>query len=294
MRAKRTLFISYSHADTTWLERLQVALAPLIASHRLDAWDDQRIKPGAQWREEIETALSASNAAVLLVTQEFFASEFIRKKELPIILRMHKRNNLPVLWIPVSATNFELTPLKGLQAAHDPKRPLDSLSAASRKRAFVEIVRSISSEAATKALGDVLQTIDAITPAIHSVARSDPRWRSPKLVARPREGRVEFRSGGVVIDWIDPPDLRRLSEAERQLIITYQTSMAGAYARWRSLYPRRDALTTPERRRFRLAQRQMCGDLGKVVDFLDRIGKPLQDHYRTVRNECGDLRRRPR
>jgi TIR domain-containing protein len=289
---KRTIFISYSHVDIKWLERLQTALAPLTKGHRLDPWDDQRIKPGADWRKEIDSALAASNAAVLLVTQAFFASEFIIKKELPVVLRRRKRDGLPVVWIPISATSFGLTALKGVQAAHDPSRPLDTMPVPRRNKAFVEIVERISAAAATLAVGDVLRTTDAVTPAIMSMATGSSTRQRPGIVTRQRDGRVELHSrDGVVIDVIDPPDLSRLSEAERQLIATYQASMAAAYSRWQVLYPRRDWLTTNERARFQRARRQMCDDLGKVIQFLDSVGKYLPDHYRSVRFECEQLQR---
>ena len=106
------------------------------------------------------------------------------------------------------------------------------------------------------------------------------------------KGRVELHRDGHVIDVIDPPDLRRLPNADRLLINTYQASMAAAFARWQSLYPRRDTLTTAEQRSLRRARRQMCEDLGKVIDYLDQVGKHLPDHYRTVRYECEQLRQR--
>jgi hypothetical protein len=289
---KRTIFICYSHADTRWIERLRTALAPLTGRHRLDLWDDGRIKPGADWRKEIQSALATSNAAVLLVTPSFLASEFIVRKELPVILRRHKREGLPVVWIPVSATSFEQTALERMQAAHDPSRPLDTLPVPRRNKAFVEIVKRISEAAATTALADVLRATDAVTPAILSEATGRDRRRKPGIVARQREGRVELHDrAGEVIDVIDPPDLGRLSEAERQLIATYQASMAAAYTRWQSLYPRRESLTRSEQASFRRARRQMCDDLGKVMDFLDGVGKYLPDHYRSVRFECGQLQR---
>jgi hypothetical protein len=209
-----------------------------------------------------------------------------------VVLRRRKRDGLPVVWIPISATSFGLTALKGVQAAHDPSRPLDTMPVPRRNKAFVDIVERISAAAATLAVGDVLRTTDAVTPAIMSMATgSSPRQR-PGIVTQQRDGRVELHSrDGVVIDVIDPPDLSRLSEAERQLIATYQASMAAAYSRWQVLYPRRDSLTTNERARFQRARRQMCDDLGKVIQFLDSVGKYLPDHYRSVRFECEQLQR---
>jgi internalin A len=47
-------FISYSHADKHYLEVLQQNLKPLLRGSNLEVWDDTKIQPGSQWREEIE------------------------------------------------------------------------------------------------------------------------------------------------------------------------------------------------------------------------------------------------
>jgi hypothetical protein len=51
------VFISYSHADRKWLERLQVHLRPLIRDSIADIWDDNRIQAGDAWRIEIRKRL---------------------------------------------------------------------------------------------------------------------------------------------------------------------------------------------------------------------------------------------
>lgn len=71
------VFISYSHADKEWLERLRRHLKPLDREGRLECWDDTHIRPGDDWKQEIQNALDTAQVAVLLISADFFASDFI-------------------------------------------------------------------------------------------------------------------------------------------------------------------------------------------------------------------------
>lgn len=78
-----SVFISYSHTDEQYLRRLLVHLRPLDRQGMINVWSDQRIEVGDPWREKIEEALEGARIAVLLISADFLASDFIVNDELP-------------------------------------------------------------------------------------------------------------------------------------------------------------------------------------------------------------------
>jgi formylglycine-generating enzyme required for sulfatase activity len=141
------VFISYSHKDKGWLEKLQIHLAPLQREGTIAVWADTAIKPGQIWKEEIEKALARAKVAVLLVSPDFLASKFIAENELPPLLEANKTEGLTILWIPVRASHYKRTAIAAYQAVHEPLKPLSGMSRARQDSALVKIVEAIETVA---------------------------------------------------------------------------------------------------------------------------------------------------
>jgi hypothetical protein len=140
---RNEVFISYSHKDAKYLEELRPFLVPFEREYRVVAWDDRHIQPGQQWRTEIAEVLGRAKVAVMLVTANFLASRFITEVELPGLLRAAETAGLRIVWISVSANAFELADFARYQAANDPSKPLDTITAPKRRVAWAQIARTI-------------------------------------------------------------------------------------------------------------------------------------------------------
>ncbi len=138
------LFISYCHKDKGYLERLLIHLKPLEKSGSLDIWVDTKIKPGEKWKKEIEGALSKATSALLLISADFLASEFIAENELPPLLKKAEETGTRILPLILKPCRFSRDPhLKHFQAFNDPKKPLVLLNDGEQEKIYDEIAEEI-------------------------------------------------------------------------------------------------------------------------------------------------------
>lgn len=141
---KETVFISYSHKDVKALKYLQVHLTPLSQDFGIDVWEDTRLKIGSKWREEIKEAINRAKIAVLLISPDFMASEFISSNELPPLLEGAKENGVAIMPIILSHSLFsEDNKLNQYQAANNPNKPLYKLLKVERDEVLSNVARRI-------------------------------------------------------------------------------------------------------------------------------------------------------
>jgi TIR domain len=145
--ARRHTFVSYSHKDKKWVDELHKMLVPLLRNGAITIWDDTKIKNGVRWDDEIQNALAQAGMAILLVSDNFLASDYIMERELPFILTAAKNEELSLLWVLLGPCLYKETEIDKYQAAHDPSKPLSSLSKVERKAALLSLCTTIKSAA---------------------------------------------------------------------------------------------------------------------------------------------------
>lgn len=110
------VFISYSHADEAWKDRVVRQLG-VLAGEGLEAWDDRRIGGGDDWLPEIEKAIDACDVALLLISANFLTSKFILGQEIPALLQRREQQGIRVTPVILSACQWTRVPwLKTIQA----------------------------------------------------------------------------------------------------------------------------------------------------------------------------------
>ena len=142
--ARTSVFISYSHADLSWLRLLNTHLKPLTRDQKVEIWSDQKIRKGARWREQIHKQLAMARVGIFLVSADFLASDFIHAEELPPLLKAAEKEGATLLTVIVRpcAGAFQDSPLSALQAMNGPHAPLSGMTRNQRE----EVIASIYDE----------------------------------------------------------------------------------------------------------------------------------------------------
>ena len=140
----KNIFISYSHRDKEYLNRLMVHLKPLQRQGLIDPWVDTRLMAGDKWKKEIESGLKKARVAVLLISADFLASDFIIENELPPLLQSAEAKG--TLIIPVILKPCRFTREKNLQefqAINQPDEPLSLVDENEREMVYDTIAQRI-------------------------------------------------------------------------------------------------------------------------------------------------------
>lgn len=190
MAERVTVFVSYSHQDAGWLARLQIHLRPLKGL--LDLWDDTRLAAGDDWRTQITGAIERARAAVLLISADFLASDFVTREELPPLLAKARAEGALIIPVILKPCRFERHPeLAMFQAANSPGSPLSGLAETESERVFVRVAERIEEalrtpesaevppippEPAPPGTDDLFEALRTATLCLHVLAhlRDDP------------------------------------------------------------------------------------------------------------------------
>ncbi len=137
------VFISYSHKDKRFLDELQKYLEHFQRNQMVGIWDDQQIKAGSRWFDEIARALAVTRVAILLVSADFLASDFIATYELPPLLAAAESGDVIMLPIIIRPCAFDDTPLKNFQLEDAPQKPLSLLTKARREQVWTRTAKLV-------------------------------------------------------------------------------------------------------------------------------------------------------
>lgn len=108
--------ISYSHKDHSFKKELLKHLSVLQQETNIEIWHDLEINPGKEWDETIKLKFYDANIILLLISADFFGSQYINDVELPIAIKNHNEGKTKVIPIftRVCEVSEEIKKLQGL------------------------------------------------------------------------------------------------------------------------------------------------------------------------------------
>lgn len=145
------VIISYSPDDTLWKSTLEEQLRLLERFHNVHLWSIDRIKVGAEWRTELDNALSQADVGLLLISASYLASDFISDVELAKLFERHSSGGVRIIPVLLKSCPWELHP-RIRQLLPEKSIPVAAFEGDGRDRALADVAREIASlvEAADK------------------------------------------------------------------------------------------------------------------------------------------------
>lgn len=142
--AMARVFISYSHQDEDWKNRVVKQLG-VLATEGLEVWDDRKIAVGAAWSNEIASAIATCDVAVLLISADFLTSRFILGQEVPALLQRRQQQGIRVVPLILTPCTWTRIPwLAPIQARPKDGKPLSGMNKHDAEAALAALAGEIA------------------------------------------------------------------------------------------------------------------------------------------------------
>jgi hypothetical protein len=135
------VFISYSHRDEAHRHTLENHLSLLRRQEVIEGWSDRDITAGDEWKTAIDKNLEAADIVLLLVSDEFIASDYCWDKEMLRALERHDASEARVVPIILKPVDWRDAPFARLQALPRDGRPVTTWS--NRDEAWLDVAKGI-------------------------------------------------------------------------------------------------------------------------------------------------------
>lgn len=109
-------FISYSHKDEDYLQKLQVTLAQVKRQGLLQDWTDHDIEAGDRFNQKIDKELDLSQLFIALVSPDYIASNYCYDKEFKQAQQLEMENKIKIVPIICRPCDWKNTPFSEFKA----------------------------------------------------------------------------------------------------------------------------------------------------------------------------------
>ena len=302
------IFVSYSHADTAYLEKDSL-LGHLQSLKRDGArfWTDRDIAVGTDWHKGIMAAIERADIAMVLVSQAFLKSDYVQNHEIRWCLSEARDRALFIFPIILSPCDWKQEPwLRQRQFIPTNEQTIEEHFAEPpgvRKRMFQKITEAlrqrvadveetkrqpVSTATAMESFSTSVNTINSLYPQVQSVVSNQPEEQHEHSVILEGKGDQIVRKQRGAVTTLTPADLEQLSDRQLRHILIFQRELVQSYGKWEKLYRRyrkeRPAVAEQTRTALRDVIADMKDSLDRVVRFLEDAHLDIEDHYAMFRH----------
>lgn len=135
------IFLSYSHKDERWKDKLLTHLSPMRRQGSINSWDDRQIKAGSQWNDEILKHFNEADVILCLISPDFIDSDYCYQIEAQRALEKRELGQVEVIPILLREVDWKKTPFHALQVIPRDNKPI--ASRANKDKALAEVAREI-------------------------------------------------------------------------------------------------------------------------------------------------------
>lgn len=178
-------FIIYSHEDLPYKTGLEKFLRHLVRKGKIALWSDKEIKPGEYWDASIKLNLGEAEVILMLVSVDFYNSEYIQDTEFQRAKERFDKGEalvIPILVRYCPWKSYEL--IRELQALPSGARSIDTW--ASIDQAFTDIAENLES-----AVDELLERRAAeerrLAEAEHREQEAQAHRKAEEIAAQTRE-----------------------------------------------------------------------------------------------------------
>jgi hypothetical protein len=135
------VFFSYSHRDEKLRDKLEKHLSILKRHAAVRSWHDRKIGAGTEWKGQIDEHLNTAGLILLLVSDDFLASDYCWDVEVKRAMGRHEVGATRVIPVILRQCDWKRAPFGALQALPKDGRPVTSWS--NRDEAFYNVATGI-------------------------------------------------------------------------------------------------------------------------------------------------------
>ncbi|MDE7063180.1 MAG: toll/interleukin-1 receptor domain-containing protein, partial [Lachnospiraceae bacterium] len=138
---KIKVFLSYSHRDEEYKKELDKHLAVQRKSGKIETWNDRKLVAGTHIHEEIDEKLVEADLIILLLSSDFFDSDYCYGKEMTRALELNDCGKNIIIPVIIRPCDWLDSPLKNIVALPEDGCPISKWEDADE--AYLSVVSGI-------------------------------------------------------------------------------------------------------------------------------------------------------